>query len=351
MASISSKLSRSVAQPLVVNQTSPIVLWAIAGCLFLAGELYVIGSWVLGPNFVPTPEGADQISDIQRIYFLMLQIGVTGLFLFFAYMWLIKPWLREGRMTSSGRLFAAGSMLFIYDCSMNYTATVLFYNSHLANFGSWTLGSWPGWLSPMGNVLPEPIFVSPPGYTTFVLTQAVFVCWLVRKAKTKWPKLGTLSIIGLIVLGCTIVDSVLETLLVRSGVYAYPGAIRSLTLFAGETYQFPLYEGLLFGGFGIGAMAVLNFFRDDKGQTFVERGVERLRIGEFGKQWLRGLAVYGFCHLMFFTLYMVPMQWFSLNSDPFPEGYPPSLVNNMCVYGVNADQCPGPGVMIPRLPK
>lgn len=58
----------------------------------------------------------------------------------------------------------------------------------------------------------------------------------------------------------------------------------------------------------------------------MERGVENLRFSERGKQWLRGFAVFGCCHLMFFSLYTVPMQWFSLQSDPFPEGYPSYMV-------------------------
>ncbi|WP_428313013.1 spirocyclase AveC family protein [Hydrocarboniphaga sp.] len=337
------------AMPLSLTRPLPIVIWAWAGAATLAFQIYVLAAWVFGSHFVATPPGADAVTDTQHFYYLSLQVGVTGAAVFCLFKWLVLPWIHEGRMTADGRLFAAGAMIFFWDMGMNYTSTSLFYNSHLVNFGAWSLGSWPGWMSPNGNLLPEPIFITLPGYTSLVTTQAIFICWLLRKAKTRWPTMGLLGMLGFIVLGCTVVDTLIEITLLRTGIYAYPGAVRSLSLFAGQIYQFPLYEGLLFGGFGVGAMTALHFFRDDKGQTLAERGVDELKMGATGRQWMRGLAVYGFCHLCFFVLYTVPMQWFSLHSDPYPAGYPSYMTNGMCVYGINADQCPGPGVMMPRL--
>lgn len=348
MYELDASMTRSSAVPLSTTRPLPVMFWATAGVLMLAFQLYVLGRWITGPNFVPTLPGADSISASQRLLYVALQIGVSAAALVCLIKWLLLPLLRTGRMSADGRLFAAGAMIFFWDMSMNYSSTALFYNSNLINFGAWNLGSWPGWMSPAANRLPEPIFVTIPGYVSLVTTNAIFVCWLLRKAKVRWPNLGILSMIGLIVLGCAVVDTLIEVVLLRTGIYAYPGAIRSISLFAGETYQFPLNEGFLFGGLGVGAMAALHFFRDDKGLTWAERGVEKLRFGETGRQWLRGFAVYGFCHVMFLLLYTVPMQWFSLHSDPFPT-YPSYLVNGMCVYGVNADQCPGPGVMSPRI--
>lgn len=340
---------RAAASPLTASRTQPVVIWALVGALILAFQAYVLGSWVTGPNFVTTPTGPDPITQGQQLYYLLLQWGVSLGAIACMLKWVVWPRIRTGRINADGRLFLAGSMIFFWDMSMNYSSTALLYNSHMVNFGAWSLGSWPSWMSPAGNLLPEPVFVTIPGYVALVTTQAIFVCWLLRKAKSRWPGLSLLASLGLIILGCAVVDTLIELFLLRTEVYAYPGAIRSFALFPGETYQFPLNEGILFGGLGIGSMAALHHFRDDKGQTFVERGVDKLRIGEPSKQWLRGFAVFGYCHLMFFMLYSVPMQFFSLHSGPFPEGYPSYMLNGMCVYGVNADQCPGPGVMVPRI--
>lgn len=340
--------TRTVA--LAGNRISPVVLWAVPGALILCFQAYVLLRWLTGPTFVPTPPGPDAISEAQRWYFLFLQTAVPLGALFCMLKWVLMPRLRLGHLSADGRLFLAGSLIFFWDMSMNYSATTLLYNSHLINYGAWTLGSWPMWFSPAANLLPEPLLVCLPGYTSLVTTQAIFTCWLLRKAKARWPKLGVLSCVALIFVGCLVVDTLIELFLLRTEVYAYPGAIRSFALYAGETYQFPLNEGIFFGGFGIGSMTALLFFRDDRGDTFVERGVESLRVSSTAKGWLRGLAVFGYCHLMFIFLYAVPMQFFSLHSGPYPQGYPSYMLNGMCVYGVNGDECPGPGVMMPRGP-
>lgn len=328
----------------------PVVFWAVLGALFLAFQLMVLGRWVTGPNFVSTDPGPDPISGARQIFFVVMQVAVPVATLLMFWVMLIRPWIREKRMTTDGRLIIAAAMIFFWDMSMNYSSTVLFYNAHLLNFGSWSLGSWPTWFSPRGNVLPEPVLVAIPGYTCMVFSQALFICWLLRKAKARWPQMGVASVLFLIVVGLTIVDSLIEIILIRTEIYAYPGAIHAVTLFAGETFQFPLTEGFLFGGLGVGAIAALHFFRDDKGQTFAERGIEKVRLKEGGKQWLRFLAVYGFVHAAFFSLYTLPNQVISVNIDSFPEGYPSYMHNGMCVYGLNSDECPGPGVMMPRPP-
>ena len=326
----------------------PVVWWSILGMLMLAFQAYTFGSWISGPNFVPTPTGPDQLPEWQRMYFIALQIVVPVLFCAAIWFWVIAPWRRDGKISLDGMIALAGSTTVFWDLCLNYTATGLLYNSHLINYGAWTTGSWPSWVSPAGNLLPEPIFVTFPGYLALVVSQAFIICGIARKAKQRWPEMGAVSIVCLIVVGVTILDSVLEIALVRSGVYAYPGGIRAITLFAGETYQFPLSEGFLFGGLAVGAMACLWFFKDDKGLTLAERGIERTRLSEGNQRWMRFFAIYGFIHMAFFALYMVPNQWLALHADAFPEGYPSYMMNGMCVSGPQHNLCPGPGIPIDR---
>ena len=333
---------------IAARETPPVLLWAAAGMCMVAFEVYVWMRWLTGSNLRPTDPGSDPISDWERAYYIGLQIAVPVLWALCMWFWVIKPWMRERRMTSDGMIAIACWAICIFDCIMNYTSLTLLYNSQFVNFGAWTTGSFPGWTQPNGNHLPEPIFVTIPGYVALVYSQVVFVCMLLRRAKARWPGMGILGAIGFVVLGLTLVDSIIEIFLIRSGVYAYPGGIREVTLFAGETYQFPLTEGFLFGGLAFGSVAVLKHFKDDKGSTFVERGVDQLRVGERSRTGLRFFAIFAYVHLMFLALYGVPNQWLATHSDPFPAGYPSYLTNGMCVYGDTRDQCPGPGVSIPR---
>jgi HAMP domain-containing protein len=349
-------------EPGVVQQaarTKPIVLWAAVGALLLAFELFVLAKWVTGPNLVSTKPGPDKISDATKVFYVVLQVAVTAATLICLWIWVIRPWRREGRLTTDGMLAISGGMLFFWDMCMNYTSVSLLYNSHLVNLGAWANGSWPGWTSPNGNLLPEPLFVSIPGYTCLVFAQVVLILFVLRKVKARRPNMGMLGTIGVIVVGLTIIDTIIEGLILRSGVYAYPGGISAITLFAGHTYQVPMSETFLFGGLGLGALAALSYFRDDKGQTIVERGIDRLRVGPRQKQWVKFLAIFGAVHLAFVVLYMVPQQWFATHADSYPKGYKSYMINGMCEYpsstaavkqsrGITGVPCAGPGVPIPR---
>jgi hypothetical protein len=326
----------------------PIVAWATLGAIFFVFEWYVLGSWVFGPHFVPTDPGPDQISRAQEIFFAAFQVVIPLAMIICLYFWVIVPWRKNGRMTSDAMLALAAAMIFFWDMCMNYTSVQLLYNSHMINFGAWANHAWPSWTSPKAHLLPEPVFVTIPGYTVMVFGQVMFICWLLRKWVARRPQTSGLQVIGVIIFGLFVIDSIIEVMLIRTGIYAYPGGIREITLFAGETYQFPLTEGFFFGGLGLGSMAILKFFKDDRGQTFVERGADKLKLSPFKTQWVRFFAIFGFCHSMFLVLYMVPNQWLATHSDPFPENYPSYMLNGMCVSGVNGDQCPGPGVAMPR---
>jgi Spirocyclase AveC-like len=233
---------------------------------------------------------------------------------------------------------------------MNYTSVSLLYNSHLVNRGAWANGSWPGWISPNANYLPESLFITIPGYVALVFSQVVLVLWILRKIKVRRPKLGTTAAVVFIFVGLVIVDTIIETVLLRSAIYAYPGAIRAITLFAGHTYQVPLSETVLFGGVALGAIACLSHFRDDRGHTVVERGLDKIRVGAKSTQLIKFLAIFGAVHLAFLMLYMVPQQWFAVHSGPFPSGYNSYMINDMCASGSDGRTCPGPGVPMPRPP-
>lgn len=330
------------------GRSRPVLLWAVMGAAFIVFEGVVLARWIFGPNFKSTPPGSDDVSSGQQALYIAIQIAVPVAAVVCLYFWVVRPWRREGRLTTDGMLAISGAMVFFWDMSMNYTSVSLLYNSHLVNRGAWADGAWPTWISARASNLPEPLFVSIPGYTALVFSQVVFILWLLRKAKARWPNLGVFGIIATIVVGLTIVDTIIETLLLRTGLYAYPGGIRGITLFAGHTYQLPLSETVLFGGLGLGAIAVLSYFRDDRGHTLVERGIDTVKLSTKGKQLVRFCAIFGAVHAAFLLFYMVPQQWFAVQSDPFPPGYKSYMINDMCASGTDGATCPGPGVPMPR---
>jgi hypothetical protein len=332
-------------------QFRPILAWALLGGALLAFEFYVLGNWIAGANFRPTDPGPDSISAGTQLFFTVLQVVVPVAALVAIWFWVIRPWRREGRLTTDGMLVLAGAMLFFWDMSLNYTATGLLYNSHFVNFGAWANGAWPSWISPNGNRLPEPIFICQPGYTSMVFSQVMLILYVLRKIKAKRPSLGPVAATAIMVVGLIVLDTIIESILLRIGIYAYPHGIRWLTLYAGQTYQLPMTEPIFFGGLGLGTIAALSYFRNAKGETFVERAASTLRFTGAKLQWVRFLAIFGGVHLAFAVFYFLPCQWLATHGDAFPQGYPSYLINNMCDYhGVDPTLplCPGPGVPMPR---
>jgi hypothetical protein len=328
--------------------TPPVVRWAWVGALILVFVAYVLGRWIVTGRAVPTDPGADALPHSAHLFIVYVQwiAMVLGAVIFSLIV--VRPWLREGHLTTTGMLYICWLTLFFQDPMMNYTSATVLYNAYMVNLGTWTLGSTPGWTSPNGNNLPEPLLLIVVGYTIIGYSLCFPVLALLNRLKERWPAISRfrLALVGIAVL--IALDTLFESLLLRTGVYAYPGGIRAITLFAGQTYQFPMTEGLCYGGLTIGATLVLLLYRDDRGQTFVERGLDKLRVGAVARQWVKFLALFGYVHVSMFVVFTVPMQWFATHSDPFPEGYPSYMINGLCAYGPNQDQCPGPGVMMPR---
>src|ERR1700722_8509722 len=326
---------RAGAEEEVPRSWRPVMAWAAAGAVLLVFEIVVLARWVFGPNFKSTPPGPDQISSGQQMLFTVLQVAVPLAAVVALYFWVVRPWRREGHLTTDGMLTLSAGMVFFWDMVMNYTSVSLLYNSHLINRGAWANGAWPTWISPNANRLPEPLLIVPPAYTALVFSQVIIVLAVLRRIKARRPRLGIPGSITIIVVGLVITDTIIEGLVLRTGAYAYPGGIRAITLFAGETYQIPMSETVLFGGFALGAIACLSYFRNDRGQTVVERGIDRLRVGDRAKQTVKFFAIYGAIHLGFVVLYMIPQQWFATHSDPFPENYKSYMTNDMCTSGTD----------------
>ena len=343
---IASTPARAAKSSLGGPSVLPVTIWASLGAALFLLQFYVMGSWALSDRFAPTPTGPDLIptGDLLRLRIMEGCSAVT----FFAllYFVLIRPWRRTGRPSFDGLLIVTWGLMVWQDPMVNYISTQYLLNAHLINFGSWTAGSTPGWVSPNGHLLPEPVVLYPAVYMLFGLVPVMLLCAAWRWYRRTRPQA---SLIGYVLITLAIgiaLDLIAEVLMIRGGVFAYPNAIRALTLWAGETYQFPLYEGL-FVCFVMTAGACLRYFVNDRGETLVERGLDRLQLGK-SQALVRFLAIYGFIQLSMIVVYDIPMQWVSMHTDTFVEGYPSYMINGLCTSGVDGQQCPGRGVPMPR---
>jgi hypothetical protein len=191
-------------------------------------------------------------------------------------------------------------------------------------------------------MVPEPLLIILPGYSG-VLLCTMLVCWFMRFLKARRPEIGTPLLLAATFVFCVVLDVVMEGLiLVPMGTYTYPGAHKSVSFFADTYYQFPIYQGLMWGSAQLG-FAALRYFTDDRGRTFAERGLERVQGGFVRQQTTRFLAVFAVISLIFFLGYNVPTQWVGTHAEAWPEDVQKRSYFTVGICGEGTGRlCPNP---------
>jgi hypothetical protein len=346
--SATTEIPAEAAQARAETTFLPVRAWAWAGGLILAVQLYVWGKWITGPYFVRVPQGPSDPPTLMKTV-LVIWTGVIMLgFPVAIWHFIWKPWHRERRITTDGMLLVGMGLLFFQDPLLNYLNTWCTYNTWMWNRGSWVMDvpGWVSWNRP-GAMMAEPLLMNAPGYSYGVLLCTMLGCWVMRRAKLRWPKLGVPGLLGVLIVFTFFFDIVMEGFfLMPMGLFTYPGAIRSLSLFPGTYHQYPIYEGLLWGAVQAGFCS-LRFFTDDRGRTFAERGLERVQGGAAKKQSMRFLAIFGALSTFFFVFYTIPAQWLAMHADPWPEDIQKRSYFTMGICGEGTGRlCPHPALPI-----
>jgi hypothetical protein len=331
-----------------LRRLQPVKIWAVLGAGFVVLQIYVFSAWILSGDATPTPNGPTPIPAWMKFAARAWEAGWMVGVVLAAYLIVFRPWRRDGRPSADGILVIAFSSLYWQDPLINYSQTVYTYNTAFVNFGAWSRHI-PGWISPRGNLLPEPVLGIFPLYAVCILGTALAGSLAMRAAHRRWPHLGVGGLI-LIAIGAGIAaDLVLEPLWLLPGLVSYPGAIESMTLFHGHRFQYPIYEGVLGGAF-FGVCGCLRYFKNDRGESIAERGLSELpKATRRQGTALRLLAAIGVANVIYLGVYNLPMQVFSLHGDDWPadvlnRSY---LSDQFCGPGTPY-ACSGPGTPIPR---
>jgi len=317
--------------------------FAWLGAAILMVGLWSMGAWIFSADFRPTDLGPnpDPIAAWQLMLVRTLEaINVVGC------IWLVwfcvRTSRRQGRLSLEAILAIAWGLQYWTDPTIQWIRPMFFYNAYFVNMQNWS-GFIPGWVNPTSHHYPSPLLFQGLVYPYYFLVISLLIAWSMRTAKRAFPHWGVLRLIGVAIAVSILWDLMIELIFVRTQMYAYPNAIYALSFWGGETYQFPVYEALAWG-FVNASTGILYYFRDDRGNTFAERGIERVKSLRIRSP-IRVLAMYGFISIPFW-IYIVVMVLFSLHGDPMPEGMPSWLVNGACGEGTIAP-CPGPTTVIP----
>jgi hypothetical protein len=129
------------------------------------------------------------------------------------------------------------------------------------------------------------------------------------------------------------------------GFWEYPGGFGML--FPSTYHKYPVNEMLTIGAL-FTAITALRYFRDDKGRTLVERGVDRIR-GPRRQTLYRILAVTFAAHAALFVFYNLPNSWVATHSRAWPADLQKRsyFLDGICGQGTGR-VCPGPGIPLDR---
>jgi hypothetical protein len=269
------------------------------------------------------------------------------LLVLFLYRLVLRPWRRDGEPSLDGILFLGFLSMYWQDPVFDYVQPWFTYNTALVNLGSWA-PHIPGWLSPNMERLPEPLLFIGPMYGISVLVFAWIANAVMRTVKRRWPRTGRMGLIGVCFATLMFMDMVLEPMWLGFGLMSYPGAIEGWTLFHGHYYQYPLYQAPLAALF-FGSFACLRYFRNDRGETFAERGLHSIHLGQGRRTGLRILAMVGACNTLFLIGYNIPAQIVGAHQGAWIEDVVnrPYLSDGICGPQTGY-ACPGPGFPINR---
>lgn len=329
------------------KENRPVLLWAALGAAMLVLAIYIFGSWMLSGDWKPIPVGPTPVPTWMQWNAYIQEVLSTIAFCWMAWHFVIRPWRRDGEVGWDGMIYICCILFWWQDALYNMLNTSFMYSKFLVNVGSW-YNHVPGWILPNYKNFPEVPLFGLTWYSFGVCGIMIFGCWQMRKIQERWPNMSKLGLVGMMMLIYMLIDAPMEFFYNRTAIMTYPGAVHGWTLFQGHYYQFPLYEWVLWP-MAWTAWTCLRYFKNDKGESIVERGIEKLNLGRKGKWWVRFLALLGGMNFIFFFFYNVPDQAFVVHSGTWPKdslkrSY---ITNGYCGAGTDY-ACPGQDIPINR---
>jgi hypothetical protein len=316
------------------------VAWAIFGaaCTLLALSVYI--RWFTSGDAQRVSAGPDQVSGSTEVWIWIFQVG-SPLLAVLAVGHAVRSSRRLGTLSFDAMLVIAGAIAWWHDPLINWLRPSVFYNAKLVNLGSWS-EQVPGWISRNARFHIEPPLMIGTVYLWLGLAFAIVASGAMRRAQARWPHLSTAR---LVIVGWVAVFSIeflVELLVIRVELVAYPAAVHPLSLWAGTTHQMPVY-GMVLWSAVLTSEGVLRFRQDSRGFSPVEQGVEHLGVSTRARTGVRLLAVIGAVHAAALS-YDAAMNVAGLYAGGVDD-WPSYLRTEQCGEGTPLG-CPGPDAPI-----
>jgi hypothetical protein len=302
---------------------------AVVGGVFVAAAIAIWVAWLASPTHSkPVDPGPSRLPWATHAWVVGFEWASCTLAIG-AVILVVRKCLQQNRLAFDALLVFAWLTCYIQDPFINWVRPAFTYNAYLANHGSWS-SEVPGWISPLGSRLPECYLFIGVAYFWMAPLAAVITSKVMQHAARRDPNRSVLGLFLRGYLAMVVLDLAFEVPFVHTGVYAYPGAIHWLSLWPGKTYQFPVYESLIwaFVWAGMGALRYSALRREDD-LSLVERGSTAIRRQQL-RPVTRILAVVAVAQLLELTIYCIPMWGLTHYGGPWPKNLPSYLSDGLC---------------------
>jgi hypothetical protein len=316
-----------------VRKVSPVKWWAVTGGFFVVLQCWIYGRWIAsGPE--TTARGDTPVPGFMTFTARLHEIVFPILFLVGLYFLVVRPKRRTGSVSTDAYIFIGLMFMYWQDPIPNMLRVGYTYNTVFHQWGSWA-SFIPGWILPDGHRFGEPLLMMVPIYPVALFSGILFACAVMREAKRRRPYLGPVGLVATAFAAMLVFDFVAEMFWLRTGVYSYVGGIPALTIFYGHYYQLPIYQ--LPWVVAWTAMAAFRYFKDDRGNTVTERGLDTLKVTDRQRAGVRFLAWVGVLNVLFLFIYNLPFAFGTMLGN----GWVPDVsersyfTNQLCGPGTN----------------
>jgi hypothetical protein len=162
-----------------------------------------------------------------------------------------------------------------------------------------------------------------------------------RMMKRRFPTISTMGLVFSCYAAMCLFDVILEGVIwLPLGVFEYPGG--HWAIFPNTYHPYPLEEMFTVASV-FTTISCLRYFTNDKGQMFIERGVDKIKGTNARRNFLRALAGIGAMQLIMFCGYNVTNGIMAANVHAWPKAVQQRSYFTNFICGATTNRlCPGP---------
>jgi hypothetical protein len=310
---------------------------ALLGIPVLVWNVWTVGAWLIaGPHEITRYRPRAHAIDW---YGARVFEGLAIVIAFVIAVYVYRGCRRARMLLTFDVLFClAAATQFWGDAGVNFVAPTITISSSWVNVNA-TCGHMPLVVNPDCGRTPDPLLFLFLLETFVPLGCAIIFGRFVSRLRTRRPEISTGQLVAVVIAGGFALALLEPLVIIPLHLWNYPGTPPAIDL--GGGFRYPLFEIACFGPW-FGVLASVRIFRNDRGQTIVERGLDRHTPRT--RKAVTWLALYTIFQIAIWGFASMPYWVLGINQHPWPRE-PIQLVNGMCnapgVSGTRYGPCPG----------